>query len=363
MPLTVLSDRDLNRATLARQLLLVREKTTVPKAVERILALQAQVPRPPHVGLWSRLEQFEREQLLSAIRTRTLVRGTMMRGTLHIMTARDFVAFRPSLQPSLTAGMASIVGKGPIPALDTLITAGRSAFGRTSRPFADVRAALQSRFPGAHERLMGYAVRMQVPLVQVPDEKERWGFPADADFALAERWLKTKLGAGAGLGPLILRYLAAFGPATSADIQAFLGIRGVAEILAPIREKLLTFEDPRGRELFDLPKAPRPDADTPAPVRFLPEYDSLILAHADRSRIVDEAHRKALVTKNLIVPATYLIDGRIHGTWKIERKKATASLKMTPFIPTPKSAKNAVHAEGDALLRFVEPDATTFVVS
>ncbi len=346
-------------------MLLRREKAgpaRIVKAVEQLLALQAQVPRPPHVALWSRLQKFDREHLLKALHTRALVRGTMMRGTLHIMSAKDFLAFRSALQPSLTAGMRSIVGKGPIPSIDTLITAGRSAFGRKARPFADVRAALQSRFPDAHERMMGYAVRMQLPLVQVPVEGEAWGFPPDSDFALAEHWLKTKVGPGAGLGSLIVRYLAAFGPASTADIQSFLGIRGVAEVLAPIRDKLLTFQDERGREVLDLPKAPRPGADVDAPVRFLPEYDSLILAHADRSRIVDEVHRKALVTKNLIVPATLLIDGRVAGTWKIERKRAAATLNLTPFVAIPKAARAAIEEEGDALLRFVEPDAVTFAV-
>ena len=344
-------------------MLLRREKAAVVKAVEQVLALQAQVPRPPHVALWSRVQKFERDHLLKALHARTLVRGTMMRGTLHIMSAKDFLAYRAALQPSLTAGMMSVVGKGPIPSLETLITAGRSAFGRKARPFTDVRAALQSRFPDAHERLMGYAVRMQLPLVQVPAEGEAWGFPADSDFALAEHWLKTKVGPGAGAGSLVLRYLSAFGPATTADMQAWLGIRGVAEVIAPIREKLLTFIDPRGREVFDLPKAPRPDADTEAPVRFLPEYDSLILAHADRSRLIDEAYRKALVTKNLIVPATFLIDGRVAGTWKIERKKATATLRLTPFTAIAKSARPAIEEEGEALLHFVEPDATTFTVA
>lgn len=343
-------------------MLLVRERATVVKAVERLLALQAQVPRPPHVALWSRLQKFKRDDLLAPLKARTLVRGTMMRGTLHIMSAKDFLAFRMALQPSLTAGMMSIVGQGPIPSIETLMTAGRSAFGRKARPFADVRAALQSRFPEAHERSMGYAVRMQLPLVQVPADGEAWGFPGDSDFALAEHWLKTKVGAGSGPGPLILRYLAAFGPATTADIQGWLGIRGVAEALAPIRDKLLTFCDGRGREVFDLPAAPRPDADTPAPVRFLPEYDSVILAHADRARIVDEAHRKALVTKNLIVPATFLIDGRVAGTWKIERKRATATLRLAPLVPIAKAARAALQEEGEALLRFVEPDATTFDV-
>lgn len=333
------------------------------KAVEQVLALQAQVPRPPHIALWSRLQKFDREQLLKPLLARTLVRATSMRGTLHIMSAKDFLAFRSALQPSLTAGMMTVVGKGPIPNMETLITAGRSAFGRKARPFTDVRAALLARFPEGHERLMGYAVRMQLPLVQVPDPVEAWGFPADSDFALAEHWLKTKVGPGAGIGSLVLRYLSAFGPASTADIQTWLGIRGVAEILAPIRSKLLTFTDPRGREVFDLPKSPRPGADVDAPVRFLPEYDSLILAFGDRSRLIDEAHRKALVTKNLIVPATFLVDGRVAGTWKIERKKASATLRMSPFGPIAKTAKPQLEEEGDALLRFVEPDATAFSCS
>ena len=344
-------------------MLLRREKLGVVRAVEQVLALQAQIPRPPHIALWSRLQRFDREHLLKSLHARTLVRGTSMRGTLHIMSAKDFLAYRSALQPSLTADMMSVVGKGPIPSLETLITAGRSAFGRKARPFADVRAALQSRFPDAHERLLAYAVRMQVPLVQVPTEGEAWGFPADSDFALAEHWLKAKVGPGAGVGSLVLRYLSAFGPATTADIQSWLGIRGVAEVLAPIREKLAVFADPRGREMFDLPKAPRPDADTAAPARFLPEYDSLILAYADRSRIIDEAHRKALVTKNLVVPATFLVDGRVAGTWKIERKNAAATLKVTPFASLPKVARAELEEEGQALLRFVEPDATAFTVA
>ena len=343
-------------------MLLRREKAGVVKAVEQLLALQAQIPRPPHVALWSRLQKFDRDQLLKALHARTLVRGTMMRGTLHIVSAKDFLAYRTALQPSLTAGMTSIVGKGPIPSIDTLMTAGRSAFGRKARPFEDVRAALQSRFPDADQRLMGYAVRMQLPLVQVPLDGESWGFAADSDFALAEHWLKTKVGPGAGAASLVLRYLAAFGPATSADIQAWLGIRGVADVLVSIREKLLTFTDGRGREVFDVPKAPRPSADADAPIRFLPEYDSVILAHADRSRIIDDAHRKALVTKNLIVPATFLVDGRVAGTWKIERKRSTATLHLAPFTSIPRAAKAEVESEGEALLRFVHPDAVSLAV-
>ena len=330
---TLLTDRQLNRATLARQRLLARQSMPVVKAIEQVLALQAQVPRPPHIGLWSRLQAFEREHLLAPLHARALVRATSMRGTIHIMSAKDFLAFRGALQPQLTAGWKSVAGKAPVPPIDKLLAAGRKCLGGESRTFNEIRAALVKQFPKSHDRVMGYAVRTHVPLVQVPTREDDWGFPSDSAFALADGWLKRPVGEGAGAPALILRYLAAFGPASAADIQAWTGLRGVAELIAPIRSRLVTFADERGRELFDLPKAPRPDAETEAPVRFLPEYDSVMLAHSDRSRIVDDQFRKVLITKNLIVPATFLVDGRIAGTWKLERKKAVATVRLSPLMP------------------------------
>jgi len=358
----VLSDRALNRATLARQLLLARHKLPVVKAVEQVLALQAQVPRPPHVGLWTRLQTFEREHLLEPLHARTLVRATTMRGTIHIMSAKDFIAFRGALQPSLTAGWKTVAGKAPVPPIDKLLAAGRKFLGSGGYTFNDIRAELVKQFPKAHDRVMGYAVRTHVPLVQVPTREDDWGFPSDAAFALADGWLKKPIGEGAGASALILRYLAAFGPASAADIQSWTGFRGVADLLKPIRSKLVTFSDERGRELFDLPKAERPDPDTDAPVRFLPEYDSVMLGHADRSRIVDEKFRKVLVTKNLIIPATFLVDGRIAGTWKLERKKKSATVLLSPLFPLKKAARAALKEEGEALARFVEPEATDIAV-
>lgn len=360
--MTVLNDRALNRATLARQLLLTRAPLSVLNATEQLLALQAQIPRPPHIALWSRLAAFERADLIAPLQARSLVRATSMRGTLHIMRAKDFVAFRGALQPSLTAGMQTIVGKGPIPPMPELLTAARRVLGTRGLPFSDIRDALVKTFPTGHDRLMGYAVRMQIPIVQVPDAEERWGFPSDSDFAMAEPWLGTKIGEGDGPGAFVLRYLAAYGPSSVADIQTWTGFKAVAEIIKPLRAKLMTFTDARRRELFDLPKAVRPDEDTTAPVRFLPEYDSMILAHADRSRLIDERYRKALVTKNLIVPATFLVDGRVAGTWKIERKRKAATLNLVPFATIPKAAKAAIEQEGEALLRFVESDAETLSV-
>ena len=361
--LTVLTDRQLNRATLARQLLLARQAMPVVKAIEQVLALQAQVPRPPHLGLWSRLEAFEREHLLVPLHARTLVRATTMRGTIHIMSAKDFLAFRGALQPSLTAGWKAVAGKMETPPIERLVAAGRKFLGRDGHTFNGIRAELVKHFPKSHDRIMGYAVRTHLPLVQVPTRDDAWGFPADASFALADGWLKKPVGEGTGPAALILRYLAAFGPATVADIQAWTGMRGIAELMAPIRSKLVTFEDVRGRTLFDLPKAPRPDEDTVAPVRFLPEYDSVMLAHADRSRMVDDKFRKVLITKNLIIPPTFLVDGRVAGTWKLERKKTAATLTLTPFLPLAKAAKTALEQEGLALLAFVEPDAAATRVS
>ena len=214
----MLSDRALNRATLARQLLIERRAMPVVKAIEQILALQAQVPRPPHVGLWSRLEGFERRHLLAPLHARALVRATTMRGTLHIMSAKDYLAFRGALQESLTAGMRSVAGKAPLPPTDALVAAARKRLGGGSLTFNDIRAHLVTAFPGSHDRLMGYAVRTHLPLVQVPTEDDAWGFPSDAEFAVAERWVKQPVGKGSGPAALILRYLAAFGPASAADI-------------------------------------------------------------------------------------------------------------------------------------------------
>lgn len=360
---TRLSDRALNRATLARQLLLARQKLPVVKAIEQVLALQAQVPRPPHVGLWSRLDGFKREQLLAPLHARTLVRATTMRGTIHIMRAKDFLAFRGALQPSLGAGWKTVAGTSPTPPIEALVAAGRKFLGGDGYTFNEIRAELVKQFPKCHDRIMGYALRTHLPLVQVPTREHAWGFPADSAFALADGWLKKPVGDGAGPSALILRYLAAFGPATTADIQAWTGMRGIAELMAPIRSQLVTFEDARGRTLFDLPKAPRPDEDTDVPVRFLPEYDSVMLGHADRSRIVDEKFRKVLITKSLIIPATFLVDGRIAGTWKVERAKTAATLRLTLLLPLAKAVKAALEQEGLALLAFVEPDAAAARVS
>ena len=254
-----------------------------------------------------------------------------MRGTLHLVSAKDFLLLRATIQPALTKGMLAVLGarlKGID--LDRLIAVARPHLKEQSRTFEDIRAHLVRHFPKADERAMGYAVRMHLPLIQVPTD-DAWGFPGAAEFALGDHWLKTPIGNSPQIEALVLRYLAAFGPATVADMQTWSSIGKLAPVFDALRQKLVTFRDERGRELFDLPKAPRPPADTDTPIRFLPEYDNLVLAHADRTRIIADAHRPALVTKNLQVRAVFLVDGFAAGTWKVERTKSAATVAVAPF--------------------------------
>jgi hypothetical protein len=355
--MTTLTRQRLNRATLARQMLLAREKTTALRGIERLVGLQAQVAKPPFIGLWSRVAGFRREDLTGLLLRREVVRATLMRGTLHLMSAKDFVELRATIQPVLTLLRERAKGLD----VDRLVAVARACFEEQPRTFNDLRALLLKRFPKGDERAMGYAVRMHLPLVQVPSDAE-WGFPGSADFALAEAWLGRPLGTEQKPHQLVLRYLAGFGPATPNDVKTWSGLTGVVEVLETLRSRLRTFRDERGRELYDLPKAPRPPEDTTAPIRFIPEYDNLMLSHADRTRIVADAHRSAIVTRNLQVLATFLVDGFVAGTWKIERKKASATLLIAPFGALTGKAREEVAAEGNQLLRFAEPEAERFEV-
>jgi hypothetical protein len=241
--------------------------------------------------------------------------------------------------------------------LAALVKEARIFFDGEPATFEALRAFLLKRFPKVNERAMGYAVRTHLPLVQLPTETDPWSFPGSASFAVAESWLGAKLKDEAPLDALVLRYLAAFGPATPADFQAWSACGGIAPVFERLAAKLATFQDERGRTLYDLPKAPRPAGNADVPVRFVPDYDNLVLGHADRTRIISEAHRPRLVTKNLQVKATFLVDGFVAGSWKVERTKATATLVVEPFEKLDRASKDALAAEGDALLRFVEPDA------
>jgi hypothetical protein len=353
-----LSNRALNRAFLARQMLLKREKATALAAIERLVGLQAQVARPPFVGLWTRLHGFDRSELVTALHDRRAVRVTAMRGTLHVMTTADYLAMRGAMQPMLTRGMqATLRGRGALLEIEALDVEARKFFGKSAATFDALRDHLKAKFPGGDERAMAYAIRTHVPLVQIPTDAP-WAFPAAADFALADRWLSKKVSTSVtSPEAFVLRYLAAFGPATPTDAQAWSGLAALREVFESVRPSLVTFRDERKRELFDVPNAPRPDEDTEAPVRFIPDFDNLVLSHDDRSRIMADAHRSRVTLKNLQVRATFLVDGMVAGTWKSERKRKAAVLGIEPFGSIPKRAKLALEEEGDALLAFLEEDA------
>jgi hypothetical protein len=358
----VLGVRELNRATLARQMLLAREETTALLAVERLVGLQAQLARPPFLALWSRLVDFQAEELTRLVHDRKLVRGTLMRGTLHLVSARDFRLLRPAVQASLTEGLFAIL-RDRMKAIDIEGVSARARTSLLSRPqtFEELRTALRTVWPKLDERAMGYTVRMHLPLVQVPDSA-RWGWPASSSFALAESWLGAPLPAKIDLAAVVLRFLAAFGPASPRDAQTFLGMRDLAPVFEALREQLRTFRDEKGRELFDLPEAPRPPADTPAPVRFLPDFDNVLLAYAERARIISDAHRPKVATANLRVLPAFLLDGFVAGTWKIVRSGKKAALVLDPFETLQKKVRAELFAEGEALLRFAEQDAQAFDV-
>ncbi|WP_433478852.1 winged helix DNA-binding domain-containing protein [Spirillospora sp. CA-142024] len=352
----------LNRATLARQLLLAREPLPVAEAVERLCGMQAQEPKPPFLGLWTRLDGFRASDLHAALQDRSLVRATVMRATLHLMTASDYTAFRTTMQPMLDGALRVLGDRGKGLDLRKVVPAARSLLEEEPRTFNDVRALLQERFPDVNDRALGYAVRLCVPLVMVPTE-DRWGFPRTSRFTLADTWLESGPVAEDAIDELMLRYLAAYGPASAADAQTWCGLASSGEALERLRPRLRVFSDDKGRELFDLPDAPRPDEDVPAPARFLPEFDSLVLAHADRRRIIADAHRPMLTTKNLRVRAVFLWEGFARGIWETEYKRKVATLRMRPFEALPPTAVDELSAEGEALLRFLEPEAKETVVA
>jgi hypothetical protein len=355
----VLTSRALNRALLARQMLLARERTPALRAIERLAGLQAQLAKPPFIGLWSRVVGFEREELVRLIHTRRVVRATLMRATIHLVSAKDYLSLRGTVQAALDASAQSIAGKR-LSGLDveTMVAFAAKHFEKAPSTFDALRKVLAARYPNADVSALAYAARMRLELVLTPSEHP-WGFASTAGFAPASLWLGTAPGPGMSREELVRRYLAAFGPATPADAQTWSGIRGLRPAFEALRPKLATFRDERGRELFDLPRGARPDEDTPAPVRLLPVWDNILLSHDDRVRIVADEHRKAIFLPGLRVMAAVLVDGYAAGTWFVERKGKAATLTAEPFASWTRRVREEVAAEAEAVLEFSEPDAAT----
>ena len=286
----LLTRRALGRATLARQLLLRRSEIDVTGAVEHVVGLQAQVPLDPYTGLWSRLERFRPETLSDHLTERRVVRIVVMRGTIHLVTADDALALRPLMQPVLDAELARHRDYAPLLRgvdLEPILEAASRLLAEEPLTGPELRAALADRFPAHDAAALAYACRCRLALVQVPP-RGIWGRSSQVRVTTLASWLGRPLAAEPSLDEVVLRYLAAFGPASVADVTTWCRLTGMREVVERLRPRLETLRDEDGRELFDLPGAPRPGADVPAPPRFLPEYDNVLLSHADRSRFVDE---------------------------------------------------------------------------
>jgi hypothetical protein len=357
----VLSTRALNRATLERQMLLRRAEVPVIEGIERLIGLQAQLPNPPYVGLWSRLVGFGKDDLTRLIEKRRVVRSTMMRATQHLVTARDYVHLRPVLQPMLDRACRYTHGRGTA-GIDQqeLLAAGRAMLAEQPRTITELKTMLGARWPKHDPLALGLTVQLMLPLVHVPP-RGTWGRGGAVPAVHAESWLKRPLSDDRAPEEMIVRYLAAFGPATVNDVQTWSGLTGLRAAVEGLRPQLRTFRDEAGRELFDLPHAPRPDPDVPAPPRFLPEYDNLLLAHEDRSRVVTDEERKAVWTRNGLL-AVALVDGRVAATWKLSRARKTATLTVDPLKRIAKKDRAALAEEGEQLLAFAEPEATSRAV-
>lgn len=283
-----------------------------------------------------------------------------MRATIHIHTAEEFLALRPALAPALAAAWKGIGARTAGIDVDAVGEVARELLAGSPMTFNALRPLLAERFPEADERGLGYAVRTHVPLVMVPGG-DGWGFPRDPVFALAEEWLGRPL-PEADPADLVRRYLAAFGPATAADVQAWSGVRGLAGAVAALGDDVVALAGEDGREYLDLAGAPRPAEDVPAPARLLPEFDSLVLAHKDRTRVVSDAHRPALVTKNLRVKAAVLLDGEVAGIWTLGRTRRVATVTVQPFARLTARDRRALEAEAARVVAFAEPEGTEAVL-
>lgn len=315
----------LNRATLARQLLLHRAPMSAHDAVTHLVGLQAQNVRPPYYALAARLDGFAPEQLSALMADRDVVRIVSMRSTIHTHTAEDCLTLRPLVQPArerelnmFRKGLAGVD-------LDRLEGIARELVEDEPRTLKQLRETLSVEWPDADPFALGLAARCRLPLVQVTP-RGLWGKSGQVALTTAEHWLGRPAEEAPAPETVVRRYLAAFGPASVKDMQAWAGLTRLREAFERLRPELLTFRDDKGTELFDLPDAPRPDPETPAPSRLLPEFDNLLLSHADRSRVVppdlkgrswqgNQAHR------------TFLVDGFLAGLWKLDADVLT----LEPF--------------------------------
>jgi winged helix DNA-binding protein len=354
----ILDRRTLNRALLERQLLLRRHSMPVLDAVGHLIGLQAQAPTPPYFGLWTRLTGFDPAELSRLLVERRVVRASLMRVTIHLVAAPDCLPLWHLLRPIFDRAVLANPQHGPVLAAidrDKLAAAGRALLTQQPRTSKALGELLAQRWPDADPRSLAYGIQGLLPLVQVPP-RGVWGASGPPAWTAAESWVDRPAAELPAAG-LVRRYLAAFGPAAVADIQHWCGLGGFGEVVKKL--PLRTFRDEQGRLLYDLPAAPLPDPDTPAPIRFVAPFDNLLLSHAERTRIISDEHRRRVFTVNGIIKGTVLVDGFVAAIWKVDQRRSAATLTIEPLVTLSTQDRQAIEAEGAALLSFAAPTAAT----
>ncbi len=349
----VLDRRALNRALLARQLLLERRRASAASTIERLVGMQAQAPNLPYIGLWTRLEGFRHQELSRLVETRQAVRLSLMRNTIHLVTARDAFALKPVFMALGERGFlrGSPWGKGMTEAdLKAIREPGREIMAEKPRTIAELARMLSLRFPGRDGLAMAYGVRYMVPLI-FATPRGIWRAGGPVTLTTFEAWLGRPPGPPIEAERFVTRYLAAFGPASPADMRAWSGL-ALRPVFEKLRPRLKTFQTKDGTELFDLPRAPRPPGDVDAPVRFLPDYDNILLAHADRSRIMPRGRHLGMFNSAGVLQGGVLVDGFIRAMWTPRPGGLAVSPFTTPFT---RNEKRAIEEEAARLQRFLAP--------
>ncbi|MHA5053678.1 winged helix DNA-binding domain-containing protein [Streptomyces sp. SD15] len=344
-PAPVLGTRALNRATLERQLLLRRSARTVTDAVQHLVGLQAQNVKPPYYALAARLEGFRPEELSAAMEDRAVVRIVTLRSTIHTHTADDALTLRPLVQAARDRELGTFRKGLAGVDLDRLAAISRELVEAEPRTMRQLREELLLEWPDADPFALSVAARCRLPLVQVTP-RGLWGRSGQVALTTAEHWLGRPAEPAPAPDATVLRYLAAFGPASVKDMQTWAGLTRLRDAFERLRPRLVTFRDESGVELFDLPDAPRPDADTPAPPRFLPEFDNLLLSHADRSRVVPADFKGRTWAGNQAY-CTLLVDGFLAGVWRQEEDVLT----IEPFGRFTKAQRDEVVREAERMLQ------------
>lgn len=354
--LTTLDTRDLGRATLARQHLLEPTTRSAEETTRHLFGLQAQSPTAPYFALWARVTDFRPDDLSRLIEDRTVVRIALMRGTVHAVTASDALDLRPWVQPLLTADLrTNTLHARALAGCDTAAVAdhARELLDDTPMTMAALRPHLAARWPDRDPAALAHAVRDLLPLVQVPP-RGVWGRSGQPVCTTLQRWTGRTLGEP-DPERILMRYLAAYGPASVADAQAWSGLTRLGEVVERLRPRLRVFSGPDGEELVDLPDAPRPGGDVPAPVRILAPFDSALLGHANRRRILRDEHRRLVFTVNGIIRPTLLVDGEVAGYVTVTASKRAAAVEVTPLGRLPRRSVPSIEKEALRLLRFAHP--------